>query len=51
MKEFRIVKVIFAKNAAEAVKKEHNGEIISVVLQDQIQRPDESDGRKIGFKN
>ena len=46
MKQYRITKIIFAKDIAESIKKEREAEIVSVDLNEEVNEDD----KRIGFK-
>jgi len=49
MKEYRITKIIFAKNFADALKKEKEAEIVDMCLNEEVSQ--DIIKSKLGFKN
>ena len=47
MKPYRITKIVYAKNFKDATKRESEGEIVEVQLNEPVERPTE----KYGFTN
>ena len=46
MKQYKITKIIFAKDIQDAAKKESKAEVVEIFLNEDIERPDNS----LGFK-
>lgn len=47
MKQYKIIKIVFADSIKAAIKNEHNADIVDISLNEDIDKPNNS----IGFKN